>query len=594
MNRLQQSRRLTFGYVYPNQVQNNVIKPTRYRNTYDVMEQSFDQSSQASSDMTGEGIMDIARGIYDKGKQAASYLYGKRDLLKKGAEMASDLYGSELGTTVKNIIPSSDETGRPSFPGEKHAILQLPNGKYGVANYMGPGTQLIKRLRRGPDPPRTLSDKTAMRHDIDFALAATLPTEEEKIKAVRAADRRMVKNLDRIARDKSDAKKNIFLGRQLIKAKMAAEDLGLMKKGSFAGKLKKISDEDKILLKSNQDKLGQEGYGMLPAQQLKLKLLKQHSRKAKSALSKKLTTKGKGLKIPGMGLGLPGAGLGLPGAGLIQKKIDMCITKKCRLMKGRGIVDIIKSVIKALTPMAKEIGSEAFKKVVVPYAVNKIKEKIEGKKGDGLRLAGQRGPRGRGLKLSGGQVSRVSMGKSYGTSKGYPMKGKGMKGGFWFLAPLIALAAEAVSGVTVASVGSALATGAATAAGAAITKKIIGSGKMKGKGVKEVAQKVGQVLKKNKEKIIKVAESTGVLPKDLPKQVLEKAQSALDIINEASSGKPSKEKVLGVVKMLIPHVKEVFHSKMEKKMKGSGMHGSAKMKGDGFDAKVLSVVKKNL
>ena len=123
---------------------------------------------------------------------------------------------------------------------------------------------------------------------------------------------------------------------------------------------------------------------------------------------------------------------------------------------------------------------------------------------------------------------------------------------------------------------------------------------------KEVAQKVSQVLKKNKEKIIKVAESTGVLPQDLPREVLDKAQAALDVINEVSSGKPTKEKVLGVVKMLIPHVKEAFHSKMEKKMKGSGLalpgqHGNGHCggmmmigKGQSFDNKVLEVVKKNL
>jgi hypothetical protein len=193
--------------------------------------------------------------------------------------------------------------------------------------------------------------------------------------------------------------------------------------------------------------------------------------------------------------------------------------------------------------------------------------------------------KGRGLKLSGG---RVSMSKSYGTSKGHPMKG-----GFWFLAPLIALAAEAISGITVASVGTAVATGAVGAVSGAITKKIIGSGKMKGKGAKEVAKKVGEVIKKNKDKIIKVAESTGVLPKDLPKQVLDKAQTALDVINEVSSGKPPKEKVLGVVKMLIPHVKEVFHAKMEKKIQGSGIGGMVG-RGVGFDAKVLQVVKENL
>ena len=596
MNRLQQSRRQNFGYVYHNQVQNNVVKPTRYRNNYIVIEQSFDASSQSGNDMTGEGIMDLARGIYDKGKQAASYLYGKRDLIKKGADMAIDAYGSELGTTVKNLLPSGDETGRPAYSGARHAILQLPNGKYGMANFMGPGTQVIKRLKRG-DPPRTLSDKTAMRHDIDYALAAGMKNKEAQIKAIREADKRMVKSLDRISRDKSDSAKNIFQGRRLIQGKMAAEDVGLMEKGSFGGDLTPISDEDKIVLLSNRARLGQEGYGNLPAQQLKLKLLKAHSRKSKKG--KGLHPTGGGLHPTGGGLHPTGGGISLAGGGLKlsggmyisapqMKKVQKCV--RCELMRGNGMVDILKSVVKVLGPVAKEVGSKVLKEIVIPYAISKIKQKIEGNRsphgGDGLRLAGQRGPRGRGLKLSGG---RVSMSKSYGTSKGHQLRG-----GFWFLAPLIALAAEAISGITVASVGSAVASGAASAPSAAIASKIIGSGKMKGKGVKEVAKKVGEVLKKNKEKIIKAAESTGVLPKDLPKQVLDKAQAALDVINELSSGKPPKEKVLGVVKMLIPHVKEVFHAKMENKIKGSGMCGGMVGRGVGFDAKVLQVVNKNL
>ena len=568
MNRLQQSRRQTFGYVYSPQVQNNVVKQTRYRNNYIVMEQSFDASSQSGYDMTGEGFMDIVRGIINKGKQAGSYLWESRENIKKGAELASDLYGSDVGKAIQNVLPSSDENARPGYPGERHAILQLPNGKYGVANFMGPGTQVIKRLKRG-DPPRTLSDKTAMRHDIDYAIASGAKDKEEQIKLIREADRRMVKNLDRIASNKGDAKKNIFQGRRLIQGKMAAEDVGLMEKGSFGGDLEKISQSDMIVLKANQMRMGQEGYGNLPAQQLKLKLLKAHGRTKKS----------------GGGLHPTGGGLKLSGGRILtepqMKKVQKCV--KCQLMKGSGMTDILKSVIKVLGPVAKEVGPTILKEIVIPFAINKIKEKFEGPKGDGLRLAGQRGPTGKGLKLSGG---RISMGKSYGTSKGHPMKG-----GFWFLAPLIALAAEAVSGITVASVGSAVASGAASAAAGAIANKIIGSGKMKGKGIKEVAKKVGEVLRINKDRIIKVAESSKIYPKDLPKNVLNKAQAVLDVINETSGGKPPKEKVLGVVKMLIPHVKEAFHAKMKEKigMSGMGMIGMGN-----FDNKVLAVVKKNL
>ena len=579
MNRLNQSRRQTFGYVYPNMVQNNVTKPVKFRNNYDVMEYPFDQSSQSINDMSGEGIMDIARGIYNKGKQAASYLYEKRGAIKDMGEKAADFYGSDFGKSIQNILPSSDETARDGFPGERHAILQLPNGKYGVANYMGPGTQVIKRLKRG-DPPRTLSDKTAMRHDIDYALAAGLKNKEAQNKAIREADQRMVRNLDRIAKMNGDAKKNIFQGRRLIQGKMAAEDVGLMAKGSFGGDLAPISDEDKIILMSNRARLGQEGYGNLPAQQLKMKLLKAHSRKQKG---KGLHPGGGGLSLAGGGLRLAGGGLRLAGGMCISapqmKKVHKCV--KCQLMRGNGMVDMIKSVAKVLGPVAKEIGKKALKEVVIPYAIDKIKKKMgfgEDKEGKGLRLAGQKG---RGLKLSGG---RVSMGKSYGTSKGYPMKG-----GFWFLAPLIALASSAMAEVTVASVGAAVVKGAVSAAAGIAVSKIAGKGKMKGKGIQAITKKVGEVIKKKQDKIIQVAEATKVLPKDLPKQILDKAQVALDVINEASGGKPPKEKVMGVVKMLIPHVKKVYDEKVKDKipdmMKGSG---------EGFENKVLQVVSKNL
>jgi hypothetical protein len=41
------------------------------------------------------------------------------------------------------------------------------------------------------------------------------------------------------------------------------------------------------------------------------------------------------------------------------------------------------------------------------------------------------------------------------------------------------------------------------ALGSHITKKIIGSGMMKGRGVKDVAKKVAQVIGKNKDKILR-------------------------------------------------------------------------------------------
>ena len=415
MNRLQQSRRQTFGYVYSPQVQNNIVKPTRYRNTYLVMEHSFDQSSQSINDMDGEGIMDMVRGLISKGKQAGKFLWENRENVKKGAEMASDLYASDVGKAVQNVLPSSDETARSGFAGERHAILQLPNGKYGVANYMGPGTQVIKRLKRG-DPPRTPSDKTAMRHDIDYALAAGSKDKATQNKMIRTADRRMVSNLNRISKlprkSGGDAKKNIFQGRRLIQGKMAAEDIGLMAKGSFGGDLDKISPSDMLVLKSNQDKLGQEGYGYLdyPAQQLKLKLLKSCSKNThkRSKKDKLIHTAGSGLKVPGGALKIAGQ------RGLTPTHMRT-IKRVCKseAQKGEGLGSIFKSVIKAIAPVAKIIGAPLLKEIILPLAKSHIEKKLSG---NGLRLAGQRGKRG----------GRMSMSKSYGTMKNYEMRGKGI------------------------------------------------------------------------------------------------------------------------------------------------------------------------
>ena len=146
MNRLQQTRRQKIGYQYKAQVNNNVGTVNYTRNPYYVQLKSFDQNmvgSGLADEQEGDGFIDIIKGIVSKGKQVG----------RIGSEL-SNAYSSEIGTSLRNILPNSDETARPGFPGEKHAILKLPNGKYGVGNYIGPGTHLVERLKRG-DPPRT-------------------------------------------------------------------------------------------------------------------------------------------------------------------------------------------------------------------------------------------------------------------------------------------------------------------------------------------------------------------------------------------------------------------------------------------------------
>ena len=314
--RRNQTRRQSLGLQYSPNVNNNIAIVPHNRNNFKALEEQFKSNLDGSGcnckithkqkyghhrdEMDGEGIMDLARSLYNKGKDVAKYLYNNRENIAsgvhQGVKLASDAYSSEIGTILKNALPAGDDTSRPSFPGEKHALLVLKNGSNGIANYMGPGTNVIGRLQRG-DPPRTESDKVAMRHDIDYTLAAGEPTKEKQLERVRAADLRMVNSMNRIERVRGDDPRNIMIGKRLIQAKMLGEDTQLLSKSQFAGELQNVSDKDRILLLANQKRLGLEGFGlglagkglglpggalMLPGDALKMKLLKQMMKKNKN------------------------------------------------------------------------------------------------------------------------------------------------------------------------------------------------------------------------------------------------------------------------------------------------------------------------
>ncbi len=137
----------------------------------------------------------------------------------------------------------------PLFPGEHHAILNV-NGRPGNANFMGPGTEIIKRVKRG-DEPRTQADKVAEAHDIRYSLG--IPEEE--------ADSKMLDALDRVEQRNGDTRLNINMGRLPIKAKMAAQKRGIIAKDAFSRTGKATDPADKQLLQSKLSELEQSGYG---------------------------------------------------------------------------------------------------------------------------------------------------------------------------------------------------------------------------------------------------------------------------------------------------------------------------------------------
>ncbi len=174
---------------------------------------------------------------------------------------------------IMNVMPDGDNTARPGFPGEKHQILKLSNGKYGRANYSGPGTRIGERLVRG-DPPRTLTDKVAQAHDIRYSFA-------QSQNDIYNADSKFINKLSQIERAGTDAPFNTKLARTLITGKMALEKSGLAKSGQIAsfGGVAKGDIDNPQQRKAKLQELEQQGFGLLPGDKLKLKLLAKQLKK---------------------------------------------------------------------------------------------------------------------------------------------------------------------------------------------------------------------------------------------------------------------------------------------------------------------------
>ena len=132
---------------------------------------------------------------------------------------------------------------------ELHAPLWV-DGRFRKANYAGPGTDLINRLKQGSKPISGV-DKVAMAHDLRYQLA------DGDAEAERKADEKMVSKL----KEKGlDNKFNRMMGSVPIRAKMALENLGIFPKGHMS-KSGPMDEEDASLVKANLSLLEQDGFG---------------------------------------------------------------------------------------------------------------------------------------------------------------------------------------------------------------------------------------------------------------------------------------------------------------------------------------------
>lgn len=144
-------------------------------------------------------------------------------------------------------------TGSNLKDGEMHSILITKDGFKG-ASYNGPGTRIIENLRNNKKSINE-TDRISKFHDIRYTLATT-PEEE------RAADLHMLRRLDLARKNNTDYKANLAVGYVPIRAKMLAEDMGIMKPEKFTNyKDKTLSEADKELLREELKKGEKLGYG---------------------------------------------------------------------------------------------------------------------------------------------------------------------------------------------------------------------------------------------------------------------------------------------------------------------------------------------
>jgi len=225
-----------------------------------------------------------------------------------------------------------------------------------------------------------------MGHDIRYTLA-------ENFTDIRKADNIMINKLKSIERNRGDDSRNINMGKRLIQAKTVAEDLGILDKERFSGNLKnnRHPKNELELLKANLDPLQQQGYGlnaeggMLPADMLRMKLLKQMSKTRKKKhkggkrdfggtagthgnSSTKTFSGMKGYKLSGSGLSLPGGRLdlhklavdklvpavfksmGIP-QNVLPKTLISKVIKKGISMAGNTLPSFVHNIAKSILPL---------------------------------------------------------------------------------------------------------------------------------------------------------------------------------------------------------------------------------------------------
>lgn len=260
-------------------------------------------------------------------------------LLPKNAikKVINEVISGKASTAAKNLIALHDKYPNKTRlnPGEKHAPLNFGKGRIGWANYMGPGTKLLKRLNRG-DKPRSFADKVSQRHDIDYSLSRDASD-------IRKADSRMLKSLARGKRENLDTKWNLNIGTAGIGTKKLLEDVDLLRKDAFLGR-----PMNQKILRDKRAELEMQGFG--PGDVLKAKIIKALRR----AKNKKKIKKGKGLGVAGGSLRL--AGGKKSGGSLRLAGGSLKLAGGALRLSGQGVDNIVARFVPEIIKNLRKLG----------------------------------------------------------------------------------------------------------------------------------------------------------------------------------------------------------------------------------------------
>ena len=119
----------------------------------------------------------------------------------------------------------------PLFEGEQHGFC---------SNFLGPGTSIVERLRRG-DKPVDGADAVAQQHDIAYhnikeAKNNNSITKQQANDMVREADNKFIEGINNISGKQSRfGNINALASKQIIKGKKILEDKGVIDPQKFVG-----------------------------------------------------------------------------------------------------------------------------------------------------------------------------------------------------------------------------------------------------------------------------------------------------------------------------------------------------------------------